>query len=49
MVEAGPPSREWSDPATAPSGEAARLLAVRVRREDGQVQQSVDIQAARDD
>ena len=36
-------AREWSDPATAPSGEAARLWAVRVRTEEGQVQQSVDI------
>jgi len=35
--------REWSDPDTAPSGEAARLLAVRVRAQDGQVKQSVDI------
>ena len=35
--------REWSDPDTAPSGEVARLLAVRVRAPDGQVRQSVDI------
>jgi lipopolysaccharide transport system ATP-binding protein len=38
--------REWSDTETAPSGEAARLLAVRVRAEDGRIQQSVDIRHA---
>jgi lipopolysaccharide transport system ATP-binding protein len=39
----GSPAREWSNPDTAPSGEAARLRAVRVRAQDGQVKQSVDI------
>ena len=35
--------REWPDPATAPSGEVSRLCAVRVRAEDGQIIDSVDI------
>ena len=36
-------TREWPDPATAPGGKVARLRAVRVRNEDGQVTHSVDI------
>jgi lipopolysaccharide transport system ATP-binding protein len=36
-------AREWPDPAKAPSGEVARLRAVRVRTEDGRITDSVDI------
>lgn len=35
--------REWSDLAKAPSGEVARLRAVRVRAEDGQISDTIDI------
>lgn len=35
--------RQWPDPAKAPSGEVARLRAVRVRTEDGRVTETVDI------
>jgi homopolymeric O-antigen transport system ATP-binding protein len=35
--------REWSDPARAPGGEVARLCAVRVRNQDGQIAESIDI------
>jgi lipopolysaccharide transport system ATP-binding protein len=35
--------REWPEPVTASNGEVARLRAVRVRREDGQVTDTVDI------
>ena len=42
--ESGTPAlREWRDPAKAPCGKGARLRAVRVRTEDGQVVESVDI------
>jgi len=42
--ESGTPAlREWRDPAKAPRGKVARLRAVRVRTEDGQVVESVDI------
>lgn len=36
-------SREWADESRAPSGDAVRLRAVRVRGEDGQVAESIDI------
>jgi len=36
-------TREWPDPAKAPGGDVARLRAVRVRTEDGQIADSVDI------
>ncbi len=36
-------TREWSDIAKAPGNEIVRLLAVRVRTEDGQVADAVDI------
>jgi lipopolysaccharide transport system ATP-binding protein len=36
-------SREWQDPAKAPRGEVARLCSVRVRTEDGQITDAVDI------
>jgi lipopolysaccharide transport system ATP-binding protein len=36
-------AREWSDPKTAPGGEIARLRAVRVRTEDGEIAAAVDI------
>ena len=36
--------RKWPDPSKAPGGEFARLLAVRVRTEDGQVTDKVDVQ-----
>ena len=36
-------AREWPDPARAPGGEVARLRAVRVQTEDGQVADTVDI------
>jgi lipopolysaccharide transport system ATP-binding protein len=36
-------AREWPDPAQAPKGEVARLRAVRVRTEDGQIADAVDI------
>jgi lipopolysaccharide transport system ATP-binding protein len=36
-------AREWKDPARAPTGEVARLRAVRVRSEDGQIAEAVDI------
>jgi lipopolysaccharide transport system ATP-binding protein len=35
--------REWPDLATAPSGQVARLRAVRVRAEDGRITDTVDI------
>jgi lipopolysaccharide transport system ATP-binding protein len=35
--------REWPDPQQAPHGEVARLCAVRVRTEDGQITDTVDI------
>lgn len=35
--------REWPDSAKAPSGDVARLRAVRVRTEDGQIANTVDI------
>ena len=35
--------REWPDPAKAPSGDVARLRAVRVRKENGQIADAVDI------
>jgi lipopolysaccharide transport system ATP-binding protein len=36
-------AREWRDPATAPGGEIARLQAARVRTEDGEIAEAVDI------
>jgi lipopolysaccharide transport system ATP-binding protein len=36
-------SREWPDPTKAPGGEVARLRSVRVRSEDGQITDAVDI------
>ena len=36
-------AREWPDPAKAPGGEVARLRAVRIRAEDGQIMEAVDI------
>ena len=36
-------AREWPDPTKAPGGEVARLRAVRVRTEDGQITDAVDI------
>jgi homopolymeric O-antigen transport system ATP-binding protein len=36
-------AREWHDPATAPGNDVARLRAVRVRREDGSITDSIDI------
>jgi lipopolysaccharide transport system ATP-binding protein len=36
-------TREWPDPAKAPAGALARLRAVRVRNEDGQITDTVDI------
>lgn len=36
-------AREWPDPEKAPSGSVARLQAVRVRTEDGQVTEIMDI------
>lgn len=36
-------AREWPDPATAPSGKVARLRAVRVRSEEGEVLEAMDI------
>jgi lipopolysaccharide transport system ATP-binding protein len=36
-------AREWPDPAQAPGGEVARLRAVRVRSEDGQIAELTDI------
>jgi lipopolysaccharide transport system ATP-binding protein len=36
-------TREWPDPTTAPGGKVARLRAVRVRNEDGQITDTVDI------
>jgi len=35
--------REWSDPSKAPSGDVARLRAVRIRAEDGQIIDALDI------
>jgi lipopolysaccharide transport system ATP-binding protein len=35
--------REWSDPTKAPGNEIVRMLSVRVRTEDGQVKDTVDI------
>jgi lipopolysaccharide transport system ATP-binding protein len=36
-------TREWLDPAKAPGGKVARLRAVHVRNEDGQITDTVDI------
>lgn len=36
-------AREWPDPAAAPSGEIVRLRAVRVRNDQGEVTETVDI------
>ena len=36
-------TREWPDPTKAPGGNVARLRAVRVRNEDGQITDTVDI------
>lgn len=36
-------AREWADPAKAPGGEIARLLAVRARTEDGRISDAMDI------
>jgi lipopolysaccharide transport system ATP-binding protein len=36
-------AREWPDPAGAPGGNVARLRAVRVRTQDGQITDAVDI------
>ena len=36
-------AHEWLDPAKAPGGEVARLRAVRVRSEDGQISEAIDI------
>ena len=36
-------SREWPDPSKAPGGEVARLRAARVKAEDGQVADALDI------
>ena len=36
-------TREWPDPTNAPGGKVARLRAVRVRNEDGQITDTVDI------
>jgi lipopolysaccharide transport system ATP-binding protein len=36
-------TREWPDPTKAPGGEVARLRAVHVRTEDGQITDAVDI------
>jgi lipopolysaccharide transport system ATP-binding protein len=36
-------AREWPDATSAPSGDIARLRAVRVRTEDGRIRDSVDI------
>jgi lipopolysaccharide transport system ATP-binding protein len=36
-------AREWSEPAQAPGNDIARLRAVRVRSEDGSVQEAMDI------
>jgi lipopolysaccharide transport system ATP-binding protein len=36
-------TREWPDPTTAPGGKVARLRAVRVRDDDGQITDTVDI------
>ncbi len=39
-------AREWPDPEQAPGGEVARLRAVRVRSEDGQIAELTDIRRA---
>ena len=36
-------AREWVDPATAPAGDVARLRAARVRSNDGQIIDTIDI------
>jgi lipopolysaccharide transport system ATP-binding protein len=36
-------AREWTDPAEAPGSDVIRLCAVRVRTEDGQITEAVDI------
>jgi lipopolysaccharide transport system ATP-binding protein len=36
-------AREWADPTTAPGGEVACLHAVRIRTEEGQIAEAVDI------
>jgi lipopolysaccharide transport system ATP-binding protein len=37
------PRREWPDPSKAPGGDVARLLAVRVRTEEGEITDVIDI------
>src|SRR5437016_8873659 len=37
---------EWPDPATAPRGDVARLRAVRLRMEGGEIAEAVDIRRA---
>ena len=39
-------AREWKDIATAPGNNVARLCAVRVRSEDGEICESIDIRSA---
>jgi lipopolysaccharide transport system ATP-binding protein len=39
-------AREWPDPATAPRGDVARLRAVRLRMEGGEIAEAVDIRRA---
>jgi lipopolysaccharide transport system ATP-binding protein len=36
-------AREWHDPKCAPAGQAARLIAVRVRKNGGNITESIDI------
>jgi lipopolysaccharide transport system ATP-binding protein len=36
-------AREWADPAQAPGGEVSRLRAVRVRNEQGEITECIDI------
>ncbi|MBC2709791.1 MAG: ABC transporter ATP-binding protein [Desulfosarcina sp.] len=36
-------SREWIDPTTAPAGDIARLNAVRLQADDGQIRDTIDI------
>ena len=39
-------AREWTDRGTAPSGDVARLWAVRVKTEEGRITESIDIRRA---
>jgi len=39
-------AREWPDPATAPHGDVARLRAIRLRMEGGEIAEGVDIRRA---